>query len=118
MSNLAAVLVGFGVGLIIVVAILWFQRDAVRLGLRQRRAELFGDEGLIEDASGPSSSIQSPERVGTLGHRRLTVVVCFLAALGSAFVAIQTSDETTRVVNVALCAILAIGGGMLLFGRR
>jgi hypothetical protein len=117
MSDLAAVLVGFGIGAVITFVILWSERDALRRGLRQRRAELFGEESITENVTGSSSSTQASEKVGEFRHRQLAVAVCVVAVIGSAFVAGQTSDETVRVVNIALCAILAAGGGMLLFRR-
>ncbi|MGN6217147.1 MAG: hypothetical protein ACTHN7_09370 [Solirubrobacterales bacterium] len=48
----------------------------------------------------------------------LTIGVCLLAAAASALVAVQTNDEVVRVLNIALCVIMAIGSGMLLFRPR
>jgi hypothetical protein len=117
-TDLAVLLIGVGIGLLIVITVLWSQRATVQHAWRERRAELFGGDGQAEDTPPSPSLIQPAGRAGTFRLRQLAAAVCLLAVLGSALVAIQTSDETVRVVNIALCAILAVGGGMLLFGRR
>lgn len=118
MSDLAVVLLGFGIGLVIVATFFWFERDALRRGLQQRRAELFGENGQIENVSDSPSPIQPDGEAEAFQHRRLGLAVCLIAFLGSAVLAIQTSDETLRIVHIALCATLAVGGGVLIFSRR
>lgn len=93
MSDLAVVLLGFGIGLVIVATFFWFERVALRRGLQQRRAELFGETGQIENVSDSPSPIQPDGEAETFQHRRLGLAVCLIAFLGSAVLAIQTSDE-------------------------
>lgn len=116
MSGLGAVLIGVVVGLAIVFGVLWKEREVVRRAARQRRGELFGEDESLE--ADPVSSVRSSGRGGDLKRRRLTIGVCLLAAAGSAVVAVQTSDEVVRVVNIVGCAIFVVGSGVLLFRPR
>lgn len=116
MSDLGAISIGAAVGLVIVFGVLWKERDVVRQAVRQRRGEVFGEDESLEAA--PSSRVQSSEEAGDVNRRRLTIGACLLAAAGSAVVAAQTSDEVMRALNIAGCAIFAVGAGLLLFRPR
>lgn len=116
MNDLTAIVIGFAIGLMIVFGLLWRERDAVRQGLRQRRAELFGENGPLEEAV-PSPPIQSSGQ-GVEAKHRLAIGVGLLAAVGSAIVAAQTSDEVVRALNITLCAILVVGSGVLFLRVR
>ena len=83
MSDLAALLVGFAIGLVIAVALLWRRRAEVGRGWRQRSAN-----GL-----------------GALGHRRLTIVIHALAALGAAYLAVVLDDGAIQAVSILVCVV-------------
>jgi hypothetical protein len=89
MSDLAALLIGVGIGLLITVVILWRKRGEVA---RTRPR---------------------------LSHRHLTIAVHALATLGSAYVATQTSDGAVRAICLFVCLVaIASIGALLLQSRR
>jgi hypothetical protein len=89
MSDLAALLIGAGIGLLVTVAILWRKREEVTKARPQ------------------------------LSHRHLMIAVHALAALGSAYVATQTGDGAVRAICLFVCLVaIASIGALLLQSRR
>jgi hypothetical protein len=115
-SDLAAILVGCGIGLVISGTVLWSVRTELKQGWRERRAEPFGEEAETAPSEPPSRPPTSHS--GGVRQRRLAIVIGLLVIFGSAFVAIQTNDATIRAVNIVVCVVTALSIGVLFFGPR
>jgi hypothetical protein len=96
MSDLAAFLIGAGIGLMVTVAILWQRREEVAKALQQRGVT-------------PGTAFS---------HRRLTIAVHALAALVAAYVAIEASDSAVRAIGLLVCLVAAVSIGALLLQSR
>ncbi len=96
MSDLAAFLIGAGIGLLVTIAVLWRRRKEVAKAWDQRRVG----------------------RRSTLSHRALTIGVHALAALGSAYVAIETGDGAVRAICLLVCLVAVASIGALLMQSR
>jgi hypothetical protein len=94
-SDLAAFLIGIGIGLVITAAVLWQKREEVAKALQQR--------GITPRA--PS-------------HHHLTITVHALAALGSAYIAVETSDSAVRAISLFVCLVAAASIAALLLRSR
>lgn len=116
MSNLAALLTGAGIGAVIGMTALWSLRAELKQGWRQRRAELFGAETETPTSSSASRD-QNDRRPEDLKVGRLAIGVSALAALGSAALAVQTSDGTVKAANIVVCAVSLAAIGVLLIGE-
>jgi hypothetical protein len=97
MTDIAVFLVGVGIGLLVTIAILWRRRDEVARAWQQR---------------GENTSAKLPS------HTRLTIAIHVLAALGSAYLAIEASDGAVRAVSLFVCVVAVASIGVLLLQSR
>jgi hypothetical protein len=90
-SDLVAFLIGAGAGILVTIAVLWQKREEVATAWQRRVAPR-----------------------ATLSHRRPTIAVHALAALGSVYVAVETGDSTVRAISLLVCLVAVASIGALL----
>jgi hypothetical protein len=105
MTGVMAVAIGCGIGFALVAPVLWHYRREIKRSWGEAL-------GLIpRDQSAPRQKIAVPPGVDGLRNELVTVVGSLLlcvAAVGSAAVAITSSEASTRFACVALTVLLAI----------
>jgi hypothetical protein len=104
-SDLAAILGGAGIGLVIVVPLLWRNRQELKQGWGQAL-------GIIPRASAPPSKATAPPKQAAESSQLATAALVTLGVLvtvGSVMLAIQTSDVAVRVVNIVVAVVTVLG---------
>jgi hypothetical protein len=112
-DGLIALMVGVGIGLVIVIPILWRYHGEIKrtwmeaLGLTPSADPIAASE--------PSRGSHEP-RQRFSGKRRLAIALCLAASLGNAVLALQTGD--TRLLYVFGVAVFATAAGLLSLDGR
>jgi hypothetical protein len=113
-GDLIAILVGAMAGLVASLCFVWPHRKAIKRSWQ----EALGIQTAPPASHRPGSSPRTDRGAGFSRSRQLAIGVGILATFGSAFVASQSADQSVRLVNVALCAVLGVGTVLLLVDAR